>query len=153
ALASGQPNPIVPYLRPRHSDVCSLIFIHPSQVSTPPAGEDCMRSSPQTAVSTVLCALVAVGARAQFPYPADPNRCDSSSLPLGCIPLANEMGGCNGEHWKYARTSVCTTDPLVLTSANELNGVSGMSVDISWRVETGRSDVVIAVHDSGIEWN
>ena len=29
----------------------------------------------------------------------------------------------------------------------------GMSVDIAWRLETGRPDVVIAVHDSGIMWN
>ena len=28
-----------------------------------------------------------------------------------------------------------------------------MSVDIAWRTQTGRSDVVIAVHDSGFKWN
>jgi hypothetical protein len=116
-----------------------------------------MRSFTLTAVSTALCALVAVAARAEFPYPANATRCDSSGMPLGCIPLANEMSGaagsCSGEKWKYASTNFCTTDPLVLSSANELSGVSGMSVEIAWRKETGRSDVVIAVHDSGIEWN
>ena len=38
-------------------------------------------------------------------------------------------------------------------SPNELFGVTGMSVDIAWRKQTGRSDVVIAVHDSGFKWN
>jgi len=48
---------------------------------------------------------------------------------------------------------MATTDASVNASPNELFGVTGMSIEISWRVETGRSDVVIAVHDSGIEWN
>jgi len=104
-----------------------------------------MRSYRTIFALTVLCAAGA--ARADFPYPADPNRCDSSGLPLGCIPLANEMSGCNGDMWKNASTNACTTDPLVNASANELNGVSGMSVEIAWRKETGRPDVVIAVHD------
>src|SRR5437660_8695410 len=101
--------------------------------------------------------LAAVAARAEFPYPADPNRCDSSGMPPGCSPLANEMSGgpgaCSGEKWKYASTNFCSTDATVNASPNELFGVTGMSVDIAWRIETGRPDVVIAVHDSGIEWN
>ena len=101
--------------------------------------------------------LLAHPARAELPFVANPNRCDASGLPLGCIPLPNEMSGaagsCNGEKWKYASTNFCTTDPLINASANELFGVSGMSVDIAWRLETGRPDVVIAVHDSGIKWN
>jgi len=103
----------------------------------------------------VLCVLgltppFAAPTRADFPYLADPNRCDSSSLPLGCIPLANEMtgaaGSCNGEKWKYASTNFCSSDPIVNLSPNELFGVTGMSVDTAWRIETGRSDIVIAVH-------
>src|SRR5437660_9575047 len=104
-----------------------------------------------------LVALLAGPAAAELPFAANSNRCDTSGMPLGCIPLPNEMSGaagnCNGEKWKYASTNFCTTDPVVNASANELNGVSGMSVEIAWRVETGRSDVIIAVHDSGIEWN
>src|SRR5689334_9294979 len=110
-----------------------------------------MRSYRTIFALAVLCAAGA--ARADFPYPANPNLCDSSGLPLGCVPLANEMSGCNGDMWKNASTNACTTDPLVNLSANELNGVSGMSVEIAWRKETGRPDVVIAVHDSGIKWN
>ena len=35
----------------------------------------------------------------------------------------------------------------------ELHGVTGASIDKSWEKTTGRPDVVIAVHDSGIRWN
>src|SRR5881397_1822766 len=105
------------------------------------------------AVAGSLTLLVALSARAEFPFLADANRCDSSGNPPGCIPLPNEMSGCNGEMWKFASTSVCTTDPTVLNSPNELFGVSGMSVETAWRLETGRPDVVIAVLDSGIKWN
>ncbi|TMB10788.1 MAG: hypothetical protein E6J71_26295 [Deltaproteobacteria bacterium] len=115
-----------------------------------------MRHRP-LAVAAGLTLFCALAARAELPYPADPNRCDSSGMPLGCIPLANEMSGsagsCNGEKWKYASTNFCTTDPAVTGSTNELHGVSGMSIEIAWRLETGRPDVVIAVHDSGIKWN
>src|SRR5438094_4466507 len=109
------------------------------------------------ALPLLAVVLLAVPASGEFPFPANPNRCDSSGLPLGCIPLPNEMSGsagsCNGEKWKYASTNFCTTDPAVDGSPNELLGVSGMSVEIAWRLETGRPDVVIAVHDSGIKWN
>src|SRR6185369_6218640 len=109
------------------------------------------------AVVIVYCALAAAVARAELPFVADANRCDSSGNPPGCIALPNEMSGipgaCNGEKWKYASTNFCSTDASVNASPNELFGVTGMSIEISWRVETGRSDVVIAVHDSGIEWN
>jgi hypothetical protein len=104
-----------------------------------------------------LLLVPALTARAEFPYPALPDRCDASGLPLGCVPLASELSGaagsCSGEKWKYASTNFCSTDPLVNLSPNELFGVTGMSVEIAWRKETGRSDVVIAVHDSGFEWN
>src|SRR5213083_721875 len=105
------------------------------------------------AVAGILTLLVALCARAEFPFRADANRCDSSGNPPGCIALPNEMSGCNGEMWKFASTSVCTSDPTVLDSPNELFGVSGMSVEIAWRKETGRPDVLIAVHDSGMKWN
>jgi hypothetical protein len=101
--------------------------------------------------------LTAVPASAEFPFLAHPNRCDTSALPLGCIPLPNEMSGaagaCNGNKWKYASTNFCSTDPVVNASPFELLGVTGMSVDTAWRTQTGRSDVVIAVHDSGFKWN
>ncbi|HYC00616.1 MAG TPA: FG-GAP-like repeat-containing protein [Candidatus Limnocylindrales bacterium] len=100
--------------------------------------------------------VTAPSAHALFPYPADANRCDNAGMPLACTPLPNELGGpasCGGLNWKYGSTAACTTDPAVLANPNEFFGVSGMSVDTAWRSTTGRSDVVIAVLDSGIEWN
>ena len=114
---------------------------------------------PKASVWPALLAILAFGtpSLAEFPMPADPNRCDNAGLPLGCTPLPNELGGaagdCSGLNWKYGSTSFCTSDPLVKLSEAELFGVSGMSVDTAWRRTTGRSDVVIAVLDSGIEWN
>ena len=116
-----------------------------------------MYRRPLLAAAALFLAVFAVSARAEFPFAANPNRCNSSGLPVGCIPLPNEMSGgagsCNGEKWKYASTNFCTTDPAVNGSANELLGVSGMSIEVAWRIETGRPDVLIAVHDSGIKWN
>jgi hypothetical protein len=108
-------------------------------------------------IAAVSMAILAGIARAEFPFVAAPTRCDSSGNPAGCIPLPNEMtgaaGSCSDLKWKYASTNFCTIDPLVSASPNELFGVSGMSVDTAWRLSTGRSDVVIAVHDSGIRWS
>ena len=104
------------------------------------------------AVAAGLTFVLALSARAEFPFAADPNRCDSSGNPPGCIPLPNEMNACSGDMWKDASTNICTQDAAVNASPNELFGVSGMSVEIAWRKETGRPDVVIAVHDSGIRW-
>jgi hypothetical protein len=43
-------------------------------------------------------------------------------------------------------------DPLVENNPQELNGVKGSSTNLAWEVTTGRPDTVIAVLDSGIEW-
>src|SRR5438132_2480942 len=104
------------------------------------------------AAAAGLTLVLALSARAEFPFAADANRCDSSGNPPGCIPLPNEMNACNGDMWKDASTNICTQDAAVTASPNDLCGVSGMSVEIAWRKETGRPDVVIAVHDSGIRW-
>lgn len=58
----------------------------------------------------------------------------------------------------YAATPEPGND-AVNASALELHGVRGAhladaaDVDTAWRTSTGRPDVVIAVHDSGIEWD
>src|SRR3989454_9357001 len=104
------------------------------------------------AVAAGLTFVLTLSARAEFPFAADPNRCDSSGNPPGCIPLPNEMNACNGDMWKDASTNVCTQDAAVDASSNELFGVSGMSVEIAWRKETGRPGVATAGHDSGIAW-
>src|SRR5262245_31618223 len=116
-----------------------------------------MRLRPCVLAATLLWAsAVPRAARAEFPFVAAPNRCDVSGQPAGCIALPNEMqggpGACNGEKWKYASTNFCSTDATVNANPRELFGVTGMSIETAWRTETGRSDVVIAVHDSGIKW-
>src|SRR5437660_1016212 len=49
----------------------------------------------------LLVVLLAGPAAAELPFAANPNRCDTSGMPLGCIPLPNEMSGgagsCNGD--------------------------------------------------------
>ena len=37
--------------------------------------------------------------------------------------------------------------------AQELKWVTGASIDRAWQTTTGRPDVIIAVHDSGVKWN
>ncbi len=62
------------------------------------------------------------------------------------------------ERWMYAATPEPGNEP-VNSQAMELHGIRGASladvpgVDSAWRTTTGRPDVVIAVHDSGIEWD
>ena len=43
-------------------------------------------------------------------------------------------------------------DPTVENNPQELLGVKGSSTNLAWEVTTGRPDTVIAVLDSGIEW-
>ena len=80
------------------------------------------------AVAAGLTFVLALSARAEFPFAADPNRCAISGNPPGCIPLPNEMNACNGDTWKDASPNVCTQDAAVNASPNEPFGVSGMSV-------------------------
>ena len=66
-----------------------------------------------------------------------------------------------GEAYKYSSKNACELygnthlhcDPAINANPQELNGVMGASVDLAWKTTTGRPDVVIAVHDSGIRWN
>src|SRR2546427_5380699 len=66
-----------------------------------------------------------------------------------------------GDIWKYSSKNACqiygnvnqSCDPSVTNNAQELHGVTGASIDKAWQTTTGRSDVIIAVHDSGIKWN
>lgn len=44
-------------------------------------------------------------------------------------------------------------DPLVENNPQELYGVKGAGTNRAWQVTTGRPDTVIAVLDSGIEWD
>ena len=99
-----------------------------------------------------------------MPYPLNPRPCTAPDQPADCIPatqfsqylflptttpptLPNDWGD---DDWKL--TSEKTGDPEIDNNPQELFGVKGVSVDLAWQVTTGRPDVLIAVLDSGIEW-
>src|SRR5262249_56477822 len=108
-------------------------------------------------LSALLLLLVPVLARAEFPYPtcggplppSRPNPADYESylfLPTTMPPtIPSDLSSTN-----FRFSSL--VDPSVPNTAQELFGVRGPSVDKAWQVTTGRPDVVIAVLDSGIEW-
>ncbi len=102
---------------------------------------------------------------AAFPYPANPQPCPPKPPASSCIAatdfasylflpdtlppeLPNDFSG--GNRWKL--TSEPSGNPAVDSNPQELFGVTGASVDLAWQITTGRPDVVIAVLDSGIEW-
>lgn len=111
-----------------------------------------------------LLSLICVStARAEFPYPSNPNPCNGEAVPPDCIPATdwsrflflpttNPPSRPNdfGDNWKL--TSDTTGEPEIDNNPQELFGVKGASADLAWQVTTGRPDVVIAVLDSGIRW-
>ncbi len=66
-----------------------------------------------------------------------------------------------GDAWKYSSKNSCeldgmfqeNCDPQVVNNPQELFGVTGASIDLAWETTTGRPDVIIALHDSGVKWN
>ena len=113
-------------------------------------------------LSAVMC-IRTTTARADMPYPLNPQPCSGTSTPA-CIPatdfsrylflpattpltLPNDFGT---DNWKL--TSSTTGDPTIDGNPQELFGIKGASVDLAWQVTTGRPDVLIAVLDSGIRW-
>jgi Subtilase family len=73
-----------------------------------------------------------------------------------------------GDIWKYSSKTACDIyappDPLFFENCSaevqadpnrpqELKWVTGASIDKAWETTTGRPDVVIAVHDSGVRWD
>jgi hypothetical protein len=105
---------------------------------------------------TALLLLVAAPALATFPYPAPPpgtapqDYSAYTRLPES-VPPVRPSDFVGGSAWKL--TSDRSGDPSIDGKADELFGVTGMSVDLAWQVSTGRPDVTIAVLDSGIRWN
>ncbi len=107
-------------------------------------------------VLAILPLLVATTAYATFPYPAPsagtPPQDYAAYLRLPPTePPTRPSDFTGGTAWKL--TSDQTGDPSIDTRPDELFGVTGMSVDRAWQTTTGRPDVVIAVLDSGIEWD
>lgn len=93
---------------------------------------------------------------ATFPYPSPPvgtlpqDYAAYARLPVS-VPPVRPSDFVGGTAWKLGSDQ--SGDPSIDSQADELFGVTGMSVDLAWQVSTGRPDVTIAVLDSGIRWN
>lgn len=104
-----------------------------------------------------LVALLVPNAYATFPFPPPPAGTPPQRyaaylrLPVATPPVRPNEFASDGTAWKL--TSDHTGEPSIDADPRELFGVKGMSVDLAWQTTTGRPDVVIAVLDSGIEWN
>lgn len=91
-----------------------------------------------------LALLLPAGAAAEFPYTGGGSAPDDLT---------------DKRVWMYAATPEEGNEP-VNSSPQELNGVRGAhvvdadpSAETAWQITTGRTDVTIAVLDSGIKWN
>ena len=124
------------------------------------------RRTARPVVALLVAVLLPLGggvARATVPYPAPPAGTDPYAyqdylrLPAAQYP-PSDLGG---DDWKYSSKDACALygssdqrcSPVISADPQELFGVTGASVDRSMEVSTGRPDVVIAVHDSGIMWD
>jgi Subtilase family len=105
------------------------------------------------AAGAVLVAVPALGA---FPYPAGSGP-DYADFRLGAAEdPAADLGG--NETWMYAATPEASPppDPLGIENGYVRGARLADAADApvtAWEYTTGRPDVVIAVHDSGIQWN
>ncbi|HMC53484.1 MAG TPA: hypothetical protein VKI64_12050, partial [Acidimicrobiales bacterium] len=120
-----------------------------------------------------MLAALAVPASATFPFPpgspgSDPYDYTRLHINNGaCEPLTSGQNRPPGSDlpanfdcrnaWKLtdyaAQPGDPDYDPAVASNPQELFGVKGAGVNRAWEVTTGRPDTVIAVLDSGIEWN
>jgi hypothetical protein len=106
-------------------------------------------------VGAVCISLLPLTARADVPWPSSSGQPNPYAYqnylraPVDCnaaVTNAPNDLDCNDWHRSGKR------DPQ-LTSAQELGGVIGPTVDKAWDVSTGRPDIHIAVLDSGIMWD
>ncbi len=105
-------------------------------------------------VSLSVTMLLQPEGRPDVPYPSAPEGVDVLRYEEYCHLEAGQdlpMNYAGGTVWKYS--SQPSGNPSVDSNPRELFGVTGMSVDRAWEITTGRPDVVIAVIDSGIEWD
>ena len=92
----------------------------------------------------LFLALMARPGHAEFPIdPADYAQCGEPDAPELCPDDLNEEWSYLSYVPEHARSSV---------RAAELELGSGNRVDRAWRTTTGRFDVIVAVGDSGIQW-
>src|SRR6266508_1248147 len=116
-----------------------------------------------TVILVALTAWMLVSpAEAEYPFP-DPSASDPYAYQeyMFITPGQYPPSDLGGDDWKYFSGNACDLygqfdvrcSPAINANPQELHGVTGASIDLSWRTTTGRPDVVIAVHDSGVKWN
>src|SRR3989442_4780210 len=91
------------------------------------------------ALLSILLVLAAVTALASFPS-TPPN--DPLFAPATCPPSSS----CSGPTGQWNLLSYNDNVPTT-------TGASGISADLAWQVSTGRPDVVVAVLDSGVNYD
>jgi len=121
-----------------------------------------IRPIPVALVALAVAILNSGGAGADFPYPG-PGASNPYSYQdyMFITPAQYPPSDLGGEDWKYFSGNACDLygqfdvrcSPPINANPQELLGVTGASIDKAWEKTTGRPDVVIAVHDSGIRWN
>ncbi len=120
------------------------------------------RITAAVAGSAIVGIIALSPADAQFPFgqPAGPNPYayeDYMFITSAQYP-PSDLGG---DDWKYFSGTACDLygtfdvrcNPTFASNPQELFGVTGASIDLAWEKTTGRPDIVIAVHDSGVKWN
>jgi hypothetical protein len=112
------------------------------------------------AIVTALVAGSGVSAGARFPYPKPAGGQDPYAYQDYMASAEWPPDDIGEDRWKYESRTACeipdheqNCSPLTSENPQELFGVTGASVDKAWEETTGRPDVVIAVHDSGVKWN
>lgn len=93
-------------------------------------------------------------AHGEVPFPSAPGGVDPARYEAYCRLQPGDpmpMNYAGSSVWKY--TSESSGNPSLDQDPRELFGVMGMGVERAWEITTGRPDVVIAVIDSGIEWD
>ena len=113
-------------------------------------------------LSVLVAGILVSPAQAEFPFPG-PGGSDPYAYQnyMFITPAQYPPSDLGGDDWKYFSGNACDLygqfdvrcSPVINSNPQELHGVTGASIDLSWRTTTGRPDVVIAVHDSGVRWN
>jgi len=103
--------------------------------------------------TAVLLTNILLSVVADMPYPAPPPGVDPYDYHLYLFldpdsDLPDDFNA-GGNNWKLTSERASS---WVRFSKQELWGRMGASVDKAWQISTGRPDILIAVLDSGIEW-
>ena len=124
-------------------------------------------------LAALLCWIAVSPANANFPFPSPgpSNPYDYQNymfITNADDPAQFPPSDLGDDIWKYSSKTACQIysppdqkffencsaevqgDP---NRTQELKWVTGASIDRAWQTTTGRPDVIIAVHDSGVKWN